>query len=104
MGITFEDRNQREGTIEGFEHRSRWGGASVGWVYRIAAIQDGEKRPTSQERYQDNAQCQMQANYVQVADCEYHGTFMEGVNINQKQQQTYQLCISSKGYCAVMVQ
>jgi hypothetical protein len=46
----------------------------------------------------------MQASYVQVADYEYRGTFMEGVNIKQKQQQTYGLCMSSKGYSSIRVQ
>lgn len=59
---------------------------------------------TQQEVSQDDAHCQMQANYVQAADYEYRGTFMEGVNIKQKQQQTYQLCMSSKGYSAIRVQ
>lgn len=59
---------------------------------------------TQQEVSQDHAHCQMQANYVQAADYEYRGTFMEGVNIKQKQQQTYQLCMSSKGYSPVRVQ
>lgn len=59
---------------------------------------------TQQEASQDHAHCQMQASYVQVADYEYRGTFMEGVNIKQKQQQTYGLCMNSKGYSSVRVQ
>lgn len=59
---------------------------------------------TQQEVSQDDAHCQMQANYVQAADYEYRGTFMEGVNIKHKQQKTYQLCMSSKGYSPIRVQ
>jgi len=59
---------------------------------------------TQQEVSQDDAHCQMQANYVQAADYEYRGTFMEGANIKHKQQQTYQLCMSSKGYSPIRVQ
>jgi uncharacterized lipoprotein YmbA len=63
-----------------------------------------KKGVAPQERAQDHAHCQMQASYVQVADYEYRGTFMEGVNIKQKQQQTYGLCMSSKGYSSIRVQ
>lgn len=63
-----------------------------------------KKGVTSEERGQDNAHCQMQANYIQVADWEYQGTFMEGVNIQQKRQQTYTYCMASKGYSSIRVQ
>ncbi len=59
---------------------------------------------TQDERVQDNAHCQMQANYIQVADWEYQGTFMEGANIQQKRQQTYTYCMTSKGYSSVRIQ
>ncbi|MFY1663736.1 hypothetical protein [Pseudomonas sp. Pseu.R1] len=59
---------------------------------------------SAQETAQDEAQCQMQAEYVQAADWEYRGTIMEGVNIKQKQQKTYGLCMNSKGYAAIRVQ
>ncbi len=57
-----------------------------------------------EERVQDDAHCQMQASYIQEADWEYRGTFMEGVNIQQKRQQTYTYCMSSKGYSSIRVQ
>jgi len=57
-----------------------------------------------EERVQDDAHCQMQASYIQAADWEYRGTFMEGVNIQQKRQQTYTYCMSSKGYSSIRVQ
>lgn len=63
-----------------------------------------KKGATPEERAQDDAHCKMQANYLQVADWEYQGTFMEGANIQQKRQQTYGLCMSSKGYSAIRVQ
>lgn len=59
---------------------------------------------TQDERVQDSAHCLMQANYIQVADWEYRGTFMEGANIQQKRQQTYTYCMTSKGYSSVRVQ
>lgn len=57
-----------------------------------------------EERVQDDAHCQMQASYIQSADWEYRGTIMEGVNIQQKRQQTYNYCMSSKGYSSIRVQ
>lgn len=63
-----------------------------------------KKGVTSQEVAQDDAQCQMQASNVQIADYEYRGTFMEGANIKMKQQKTYGLCMSSKGYASIRVQ
>ena len=63
-----------------------------------------KKGVTSEERGQDDAHCQMQASYIQAADWEYRGTFMEGVNIQQKRQQTYNYCMSSKGYSSIRVQ
>lgn len=59
---------------------------------------------TSQEVARDDAQCQMQASNVQIADYEFRGTFMEGANIKMKQQKTYGLCMSSKGYASIRVQ
>lgn len=59
---------------------------------------------SSQEVAQDDAYCQMQAGSVQAADWEYRGTIMEGANIKMKQQNTFKLCMSSKGYVAVRVQ
>lgn len=63
-----------------------------------------KKGATSQEVAQDDAQCQMQASNVQIADYEYRGTFMEGANIKMKQQKTYGLCMNSKGYASIRVQ
>jgi hypothetical protein len=63
-----------------------------------------KKGATAQEVAQDDAQCQMQASNVQIADYEYRGTFMEGANIKMKQQKTYGLCMSSKGYASIRVQ
>lgn len=63
-----------------------------------------KKGGTQDDRVQDNAYCQMQANYIQVADWEYQGTFMEGANIQQKRQQTYTYCMTSKGYSSVRIQ
>jgi hypothetical protein len=59
---------------------------------------------TPEERAQDHAHCQMQASYIQTADWEFQGTFMEGANIQQKRQKTYGYCMSSKGYSSVRVQ
>lgn len=50
---------------------------------------------------QDDAKCQNTAAQVQFADFEYRGTFMEGANIQMKQQKVYQNCMISKGYSAV---
>ena len=62
-----------------------------------------ESGVSQQEVTQDDAYCQMQSSNVQVADYEYRGTFMEGANIKHKQQQTYGLCMSSRGYSSVRV-
>jgi len=59
---------------------------------------------TQQGFTQDKAACQVESQYVQVADYAYRGTFMEGVNIQQKQNQTFVLCMTSKGYSSRMVQ
>ncbi|MDH4656015.1 hypothetical protein E8E75_24000 [Pseudomonas sp. BN606] len=56
---------------------------------------------TQEEVVQDDAHCRMLSSNVQVADYEYRGTFMEGANILHKQNQTYQLCMTSRGYSAV---
>ncbi|WP_256671419.1 hypothetical protein [Pseudomonas sp. EMN2] len=63
-----------------------------------------KKGVTPEERTQDDAHCQMQASYIQTADWEFQGTFMEGANIQQKRQKTYGYCMSSKGYSSVRVQ
>jgi hypothetical protein len=59
---------------------------------------------SAQEVAQDDAYCQMQAGNVQAADWEYRGTIMEGANIKMKQQNTFRLCMGSKGYAAIRVQ
>lgn len=57
-----------------------------------------------QEVTQDDASCKMQASMVQTADYAYRGTFMEGANIQMKQNSTYELCMVSKGYVKQAVQ
>ncbi|WP_371229065.1 hypothetical protein ACAW63_22670 [Pseudomonas sp. QE6] len=58
---------------------------------------------TSAERTQDDAYCRMMANNVQEADYAYRGSFLEGVNIKNKQDEAYKLCMTSKGYSPVRV-
>lgn len=50
---------------------------------------------------QEDAKCQNQSMQIQFADFEYRGTFMEGANIQMKQQKAYQNCMIGKGYSAV---
>jgi len=50
---------------------------------------------------QEDAKCQNAAAQVQFADFEYRGTFMEGANIQMKQQKAYQNCMIGKGYSTV---
>ncbi|MNG39061.1 hypothetical protein D3C84_1269800 [compost metagenome] len=59
---------------------------------------------TEEEVVQDDAHCRMLSSNVQVADYAYRGTFMEGANILHKQNQTYQFCMTSRGYSAVRMQ
>lgn len=58
---------------------------------------------TSAERTQDDAYCRMMANNVQEADYAYRGSFLEGVNIKNKQDEAYKLCMTSRGYSSVRV-
>ncbi|OBY90138.1 hypothetical protein A6723_023925 [Pseudomonas sp. AU11447] len=56
---------------------------------------------TNEERTQDDAYCRMTANNVQEADYAYRGSFLEGVNIKNKQDEAYKLCMTSRGYSSV---
>lgn len=56
---------------------------------------------SEQEYNQDAAGCEVQMQYIQMADWEYRGTIMEGVNVKQKQQKAYFQCMFSKGYTTV---
>lgn len=56
------------------------------------------KNVPESEVQQDKAACQAQAMAVNTADWEYRGTFMEGVNIQQKQNKILELCMIAKGY------
>lgn len=47
---------------------------------------------------QDNSACQLEAMKITTADWEYRGTFMEGANIQAKQNKAMELCLRSKGY------
>ncbi|NKI72368.1 hypothetical protein GN109_23360 [Collimonas pratensis] len=50
------------------------------------------------EVQQDRAACQAQSMSVNTADWEYRGTFMEGFNIQQKQNKILELCMIARGY------
>lgn len=56
------------------------------------------KNVSQQEVVQDNAACQNQAQLIQVSDWAYKGTFMEGANIQMKQNAAFENCLISKGY------
>lgn len=50
------------------------------------------------QRSQDYAYCEGQSMNINAADWEYRGTFMEGVNIKNKQRKQFTLCLRGKGY------
>lgn len=56
------------------------------------------KNVSQQELQQDNAACQNQAQLIQISDWAYKGTFMEGANIQMKQNAAFENCLISKGY------
>jgi starvation-inducible outer membrane lipoprotein len=56
------------------------------------------KDVSPQERIQDQANCQNQAEMVQIASFEYRGTFMEGADIKNKQNKVFSNCMIGKGY------
>lgn len=56
------------------------------------------KNVSQQELAQDNAACQNQSQLIQVSDWAYRGTFMEGANIQMKQNAAFENCLVAKGY------
>lgn len=75
-------------------------------VFFAGCAMQGQSRPTlypPSDITADQAQryryeCQNQAMMMNTADYTYAGTFMEGINIQQKQAVVFDNCLRSKGF------